>query len=385
VAGVAPGGAALVIPREGLAELLAELIRAGYHVVGPSLSGRSIEYQPIARAEDLPSGWTAEQEAGRYRLRRREDQALFGYSVGQRSFKERLFLASEPLTQASLVDGVLSFEETEVEAEPVAFFGVRPCELAAIAIQDRIFTGGPYLDTRYAARRSAALIVVVNCVAPGGTCFCASMGTGPRAVSGFDLALTELLDGQHRLVVELGSERGRQIMAEVSHEPARPEDLQAVAEQCQSAAQHMGRTMDTHESRALLYSNLEHPRWEDVAARCLACTNCTLVCPTCFCADVEDTTELDARRAGRTRRWASCFTLAHSYVHGGRVRATRLARYRQWLTHKVASWIDQFGMSGCVGCGRCITWCPVGIDLTEEIAAIRAKPARPRRTAAPQP
>ena len=80
-------------------------------------------------------------------------------------------------------------------------------------------------------------------------------------------------------------------------------------------------------------------------------------------------------RAERWRKWDSCFTLDFSYIHGGSVRTSAAARYRQWLSHKLATWIDQFGSSGCVGCGRCITWCPVGIDITEEVAAIRASEA----------
>src|SRR6185295_19043097 len=133
-----------------------------------------------------------------------------------------------------------------------------------------------------------------------------------------------------------------------------------------------GRRMDTADIKELLYRNQEHPRWDDVADRCLGCANCTLACPTCFCGSVEDVSDLSGDTAERWRRWDSCFTLDHSYLHGGSVRASIRSRYRQWLTHKVASWIDQFGTSGCVGCGRCITWCPVGIDITEEVAAIRA-------------
>ncbi len=140
----------------------------------------------------------------------------------------------------------------------------------------------------------------------------------------------------------------------------------------ESTAAQMGRTLDVTDIRDLLYRNSEHPRWDEVADRCLTCGNCTMVCPTCFCASVDDVTDLAGEEASRERRWESCFTLEHSYVHGGSVRRSGKARYRQWMTHKLASWIDQFGTSGCVGCGRCITWCPVAIDITEEAAAIRA-------------
>ena len=131
---------------------------------------------------------------------------------------------------------------------------------------------------------------------------------------------------------------------------------------------------ETHGLRELLQDSLEHPRWDEVAERCLTCGNCTMVCPTCFCTTVEDVTDLTGEQAERWRAWDTCFSLDHSYVHGGSVRPTGRSRYRQWMTHKLGTWWDQFGTSGCVGCGRCIAWCPVGIDITEEAAALRASP-----------
>ena len=201
------------------------------------------------------------------------------------------------------------------------------------------------------------------------------MGTGPRATSDFDLALTELLDdGRHEFLVDVGSEAGAAVLAEVEVRDARASDIDAATAVVERTAGSMGRSMDTSGIREVLASSLEHPRWDDVSERCLASANCTLVCPTCFCATVEDVTDLAGTSAERWRRWDSCFTAEHSYLHGGSVRATIRSRYRQWLTHKLGTWIDQFGTSGCVGCGRCITWCPVGIDLTEEIRAIRETP-----------
>jgi ferredoxin len=203
------------------------------------------------------------------------------------------------------------------------------------------------------------------------------MGTGPRAAAGFDIALTELAgDGDHRFVAEPGSERGAQVLGEVPARPAAARDIAAATAATDNAAASMGRAMPELDLRELLSGNYEHPRWNDVAARCLTCGNCTMVCPTCFCFSVEDTSGLRAAGTGgepaRHRSWDSCFTLDHSYLHGGPVRASARSRYRQWMTHKLATWTDQFGTSGCVGCGRCITWCPAGIDITEEVAAIAA-------------
>ena len=150
------------------------------------------------------------------------------------------------------------------------------------------------------------------------------------------------------------------------------EDLEAALAVTDEAAKRMGRQLDTTGLPELLAANREHPRFAEVAGRCLTCGNCTSVCPTCFCTSVEDVNDLADGSAERWRVWDTCFSVDYSYIHGGSVRRSPEARYRQWLTHKFGTWVDQFGTSGCVGCGRCITWCPVGIDVTEELAAIRA-------------
>ena len=133
----------------------------------------------------------------------------------------------------------------------------------------------------------------------------------------------------------------------------------------------MGRQLDTGGLRDLMGGSHAAARWDDVAARCLTCGNCTLACPTCFCTSVEDSSDLTGEHAERWELWDSCFDLDFSYLHGGSVRTSPKSRYRQWLTHKLGTWHDQFGSSGCVGCGRCIVWCPAGIDLTEEVKALR--------------
>jgi sulfhydrogenase subunit beta (sulfur reductase) len=250
-------------------------------------------------------------------------------------------------------------------------------------VQDRIFAGGPFVDPDYQQRRRNIFILAVHCGHPAGTCFCASMGTGPAAAGGFDLALTELTDGgEHRFLVEVGSDEGGAVLSEVSTTAPDDADLAAAAAVIDSARGRMGRRLDTDGLPRLLQDNPLHPRWDDVAARCLSCANCTMVCPTCFCSTVEDVTDVSADHAERWRRWDSCFTTDFSYIHGGAVRASVKSRYRQWITHKLSTWHDQFGTSGCVGCGRCITWCPVAIDITEEAAFIRNHPydaARPAR------
>jgi len=362
-----------VLTREGLADLLRTLRGDGFRLIGPKVRGGAIVYDAIDGIDDLPAGWTEEQEAGRYRLERRADAALFGFAVGPESFKRTFFAPTVRLFRARRRDGSFVVLDRAEAAPRLALVGARSCDLHAIAVQDRILRDGPYPDPSYTSRRAGTFVLAVQCGKAGGTCFCVSMQTGPRAESGFDLALTELLDETgHRFVVEIGSDAGAAVLARVPHGPAAGADVEAADRVVRRTAEHMGRTLDTNGIKELFYRNLDHPRWDDVADRCLACTNCTLVCPTCFCSSVSDATDLDGEHTERVQRWDSCFTLDHSYVHGGSVRSSIRSRYRQWLTHKLASWIDQFGTSGCIGCGRCITWCPVGIDITEETAAIRA-------------
>jgi sulfhydrogenase subunit beta (sulfur reductase) len=201
------------------------------------------------------------------------------------------------------------------------------------------------------------------------------MGTGPRAQdgSGFDLALTEITaaSGEHGFLLQACGRRGGELMAELETTPATDKDVSSAEAAIDEAARRQVRSIDNAGLGDLLVRNFDHPHWDEIALRCLSCANCTMVCPTCFCTNVEDTSDIRGEHAERWRRWDSCFSVNYSYIHGGSIRSSAKARYRQWMLHKLAWWIDQFGTSGCVGCGRCITWCPVGIDITEEARALR--------------
>ena len=368
-----------VVARDELAALIVGLRADGFRVLGPTRRDDAIVYDDIETVADLPAGWTDRQDGGRYRLERRDDDALFGYAVGPHAWKRFLNPPLLRLWQAERDGGGIRVTTDPDPAERFAFLAVRSCELHAIAIQDRVFLHGPYVDRHYQARREGVFIVAVNCGQAGGTCFCTSMHTGPKATAGFDLALTEFSGDPHEFLLEPGSDRGAAMLDRLPHRPATPADLDRAAQISARTEASMGRQMPSDDLPELLLANLEHKRWDDVAARCLTCGNCTAVCPTCFCTSVSDTNTLDGATE-RTRRWESCFTADFSYIHGGSVRASPRSRYRQWMTHKLATWVEQFGTSGCVGCGRCITWCPVGIDITEEVRAIRATEAPVRET-----
>jgi ferredoxin len=367
-----PGTERFVIDLPGLATLVDEIRGAGYRVTGPRVRDDAFCYEELGPADRLPEGFGDEQGSARYRLTRGPGQAIFRQAVGPHSWKRFLSPPEQRLFGTRPAErGTFRVEVPEPDRSPWAFVGVRPCDLAAIRLRDRVLLGGPWEDRPYREAREGSLVVVVHCTAPAGTCFCASMGTGPAAREGYDLGLTEL-DGETPLfVVEAATSKGGDLLSRVEARRPAPGELEAAAAALSRAAASMGRTLETDGLRELLEASADSPRWEEIADRCLACGNCTMACPTCFCTTVDDTSDLSGSVSERWRRWDSCFTLAFSYIHGGSVRRSVSARYRQWMTHKLGTWHDQFGTSGCVGCGRCITWCPAGIDITEEAGALR--------------
>jgi sulfhydrogenase subunit beta (sulfur reductase) len=362
-----------ILPAAQFDELIALLHDEGFSVHGPTLRDGAITLAPIADASALPKGWTVRQDPGAYRLQKRDDAAMFGFTHGADSWKKLLHPARVRLWAAERDADGFSVAEESGPAAPLALLGVRACDLRAIAVQDKVLQQGPYVDGVYASRRAGAFIVAVDCGEPSGTCFCVSMGTGPAAGEGFDIALTELdpaTPHTHRFSVRVGSDRGQSVVDRLALAPAADADFASAKNVVENARGKMGRSMDPAAARALLVAHSESKHWQNVAQRCLTCANCTMVCPTCFCTTVEDASDLGGDVAERWRLWDSCFTFDFSHVVGGPVRQSASARYRHWITHKLSSWHDQFGESGCVGCGRCITWCPVGIDITAEVAAL---------------
>jgi sulfhydrogenase subunit beta (sulfur reductase) len=361
-----------VLDRSDFPRFLEALGELGYQIVGPTVRDGAIMLGEIAVESDLPIGWTEQQEAGRYRLVRRPDGALFGFTVGPQSWKKFLFPARTRIWTADLSSGELKVRTEDPAGErPLACLGMRACELAALSVTDRVFLGG-VADPTYRARRRSLLRIAVECGSSAPTCFCASMGTGPAAESAYDLALTEVLDGgRHVFLVRVGSAEGERVLAGLPLRPAPPQESEARVRRLQRVAAQQVRAIPAAKVHDLLLQNLESPQWEEVARRCLACGNCTSVCPTCFCSTTEEVPDLSGTASERWRRWDSCFNRDFSQLHTISVRTSTASRYRQWITHKLATWHEQFGTSGCIGCGRCITWCPVGIDLTQEVRALQ--------------
>ncbi|MFO0845875.1 MAG: 4Fe-4S dicluster domain-containing protein [Gemmataceae bacterium] len=363
-----PAGCFVTLEKPALQAILDQLKAMGYRVIGPTLSQAAVVYADLESVTQMPIGLADEQECGRYRLNRTGENSYFAYVVGPHSLKQFLFPPRTPLLETIRYKGKWVAQAPPPPPKPFAFVGVRGCDLHALRVLDRVFLEGSYPDTDYHARRANAFLLAVNCGRAAATCFCTSMGTGPAVGPGADLGLFELPD---RFVIEVCTDRGGEVVAAAPWRPSTTREVAEAEHLPRKAERDMPRKLDPRGLRDLLLGQLESDRWDAIADRCLACANCTMVCPTCFCSTVEDHSSIDGTATRRERVWGSCFTEEHSYMNSGTIRKATRARYRQWLTHKLATWIDQFGTSGCVGCGRCITWCPVGIDLTAEVAAIR--------------
>jgi ferredoxin len=348
---------------------LIDALRAdGMRCVGPQVRNDAIVYDTLTSWADLPTGVSDVQAPGRYRLEPSGTPRQFAWANGPQAIKPLLFAPRESLWRVARdAEGRLGFRAVVPETQPVAIIGARACDLAALALQDRHFLRDPYPDTHYARRRDALFVVAVGCAHPAATCFCASTGDGPRPRDDYDILLEELDDG---FVAHAGTSRGAEVLARLAPADATEAQVRTVDEESRRAAAAQTRTLPSRNLRDALFANLDHAHWDDVAARCLSCGNCTAVCPTCFCHGEHDEPAFGGDASEHAREWDSCFSRGHSYIHGFTVRPDTRTRYRQWLVHKLGSWHDQYGRSGCTGCGRCIAWCPVGIDITAEAAAV---------------
>jgi len=356
--------------RDSFPQLLQVLQSEGYRCIGPQVREGAILYDDLDSIDQLPRGWQDKQAPGEYRLSVNPSPRYFAWANGPQALKPRLFTAREVMWKADIdTDKSITFSEAELAVQQMAVIGVRACDLAALRLQDAHFMDRPLPDPYYSKRREQLFLVAVNCTHPAATCFCVSTGDGPRVTTVYDMVLSELDDC---FLIAAGSKKGESVLAKLATTPATQDDINVADQEIESAARSQTRALPSRNLRDILFNNLDHARWDNVADRCLSCGNCTSVCPTCFCYSENDQPSLEGNTSEHLREWDSCFTQGHSYMHGYVIRPDTKTRYRQWLTHKLASWHDQYGRSGCVGCGRCITWCPVGIDITEEAAVICA-------------
>ena len=360
-------GTSKILPAERFDVLFEVLKKQGFDIWGVHEKDDALTLAPIDGPADLPRGRIDDTGPGKMRLIDGSRDAYFDHTLPMQGLKRLVYPPQDKVFETG---EDYMFTEPPVDAKPIAVIGARSCDLVALETLADVLENGPYPDHRFAERRQALFLVAVNCTRAAKTCFCTSMNSGPRAESGYDLALTELFNSDgHRFLIEAGGERGQAVLDAMSVDEATDKDRHAANIISSTVAASMTRSIPD-DARETLKSSYDHPQWSDIGERCMDCANCTLVCPTCLCSTIEDRSSLDGSIAERWRRWDSCFIRDFSYIHGGVVRKETASRYRQWMTHKLTHWHDQFGRSGCVGCGRCIAWCPVGIDITAEIRAI---------------
>ena len=358
---------------DGLERLFDLVLEQYDDVFGPRVKDGAITLERLNRFAELPVGCHDEQRPGSYAIRQTNDQTLFHYAVGPHAVKRLLHPANRRLWRTEKTQAGWEVSADDGRPRPIALFGVRSCDVESIDILDQVFTGGDYVEPHYQLARQQLLLITASCPAPSAVCFCTSMGHGPRPRH-YDINLTEINSAaEHYFVADAGTQRGQELLASLA-EAARPADMSELqaAEACIDAAcNRIEKKLDTTNLAEDIAARIESPHWRDVGERCLACGNCTMVCPTCFCTTTYDVTDLDGAASEHWQSWDSCFNADFSYLNGGAVRQTVGSRYRQWLSHKLSTWHDQFGRSGCVGCGRCVTWCPVEIDIVEETRKLR--------------
>jgi len=329
----------------------------GYTVVGPKLVDGVIRYEVLNSFDEIPYGYEDVQGPSTYSIVKGDR-----FRHGPDSPKKFLY---PPELELLRIRPDWSIETPGYGEKRLAFFGIKPCDLASIQILDRVL--GELGDEYYLSVRRDMVVIVENCLEPGNTCFCASMGVGPEARSGFDISYTRL--SPNTVLFRAGSALGLELLKRLDLEPPDLETVRELHRALEEARRKARAPFDGEKLPDLLEHAMDSPVFREVAEKCLGCGSCSMVCPTCFCFDIVDELLPDGT-AVRKRVWDSCLTYTFAQVAGGHFRPSVWARYRHFVLHKLCFWPRQFGTLGCVGCGRCITWCPAGIDIRETVVRI---------------
>ncbi len=267
-------------------------------------------------------------------------------------------------------DGI---KEVRPTPAPQVLFGLHPCDLAGLGIMDKIFLNQPE-DTHYSARRKSSLLVGLSCL-PDKYCFCKSMETDSPS-SNYDLFLTDL-DGHY--FVQIDTANGLTLVESDRDLFSRPtvEQKQAFKNFWTSRQKAFERGFESENLPAIVDMEWENKVWDDLGNRCLSCGNCTFVCPSCYCFDMIDIASLHADRGERVREWDSCQLVGFAKVAGDyNFRPGPVDRLKFWYRHKLHGFEDPYVLPTCVGCGRCTTSCPSGIDdIVNVVLRLQGKPS----------
>lgn len=277
-----------------------------------------------------------------------------------RSAKDLFFPQVETLADFKLQDGNIEIEDAARQNEDFTIFGVRACDAASFEILDRVFLAEPQ-DTFYQARREHATIVTLACNAPEETCFCTAFGIDATDPQGDATAfLTDTT-----LYLRANTEKGEKLLADLPLTDCKDSEITA----WQTAAREIlsrlpiKLTLDAFTGERM-QELFDHPSWQSLSEACLGCGTCTFVCPTCQCYDVKDFKTKGGVR--RFRCWDSCMYSDFTMMSAGQPRPTQKERFRQRFMHKLVYFpMNNDGIFGCVGCGRCLQKCPIHMNIVK--------------------
>ncbi len=256
------------------------------------------------------------------------------------------------------------------EAAPVTVFGCRPCDARGFAVLKRPYTQGPHADPYFAKKYENLVVITRACTETCSTCFCHWVGSGPTDTEGSDILFTEVEGGY---VLQSVTEKGAALLEKCALPAAEATQVDAVPALHEKAVASLGEAPDlsaAKESLASLFD--EQTFWERQTAQCLSCGACTYICPTCYCFNITDEGDGLSEEGGkRMRTWDTCMASHFTREASGHNPRTKKAfRMRNRVSHKFSNyptvWADNFS---CNGCGRCISQCPVHLDIRSIVLA----------------
>ena len=281
--------------------------------------------------------------------------------------KNFMFPRSELLLKYTRTPKGVQFASDAPEAQRTVLFGARPCDARSFALLDMLFDQEKWKDPYYIDKRAKTTVIALACAHPPyASCFCTSVGGSPTSSDGADILLTDL--GENYLA-EFITEKGAKLLSYFGDSKADKAADKAKEKIAGESAGEIKVKIPAKEIKPWLDANFEHPFWATIHQKCLACGTCTYLCPTCHCFDISD--EMKGADGKRIRNWDSCmFPLFTKETSGHNPRSSQKERWRQRAMHKFRYYVDNFGAIACVGCGRCVMYCPVNIDIRKIVEDI---------------
>ncbi len=295
-------------------------------------------------------------------------EPLVNYSNTRNAPKNFFFPKTETMMRYMRTERGVELSGEEEGAQEAVLFGVRPCDARSFILLDKVFDQEKYKDSYYIDKREKTTIISLACIHPPySTCFCTSVGGHPMSEEGSDVLLTDMGDNY---LAEFITPKGEKLLEKIGDLPAADDSAdEKKKELSESAEKEIKSHIPGKEIKPWLDNNFEHPFWDTIHQSCLACGTCTYLCPTCHCFDISD--EVKGSDGKRIRTWDSCmYWLFTQETSGHNPRTSQKQRWRQRLMHKFKYFVDNFDEIACVGCGRCVRYCPVNIDIRKIVTDI---------------